>query len=668
MSVLEIWFERMGVGHLLFGLLRYGVRDKVFISPEWSSSAEELARMIERLTGLSVARAQRSVQFAGPVQEGQALVYSQERGLLEISAAFAESCPTSPTWCQTKDFRRILGAYFITFNRHAVAFVSGVAASLEGRAGVKAICHVAFPVVGRFTASQMNKRASPDFRVRALPALSGMIECLRFLPGHPRHWLRLLAGHRNETCAVDPRARENGIILEQASWPSINSHPDGGHLYWEPTSGLAPAQVVLYCDRSDAVADEPLRRKVADKGWGWIDGASILAHLTDPKRAIAEAFGRASGLLPRRPDVVGWMHWVLAVSNGVAFRAYGDLMRRHNVAAIHHYADFGPEAVTLRLAANQANAIVVWGLWSVLPFLIARHFWASADLIPAWGPYDRDYFPAAGTNFKAIVEVGPVGSDSVAVGDAARADTLRARLSPTTRFVIAGFDTSHHPLAYNSEDHVLRFIEAAVDMVERHEDWALIIKPKKSQPGRYGAALGRRLDALVDQGRCLITEPKEKVGVVGLAADLVIGYPINTAAVLASLRGRPLVQLDLTGLVHCPLRESGIAAGLVHTTVESFCQAVERVAAGDSSIGDVGVWRSWIDGFCDGMGPARAGKLIGDYMRLRAEHGHDKALDLAVERYAEAEGESRVRRPNAATGGLWDVEWKHYRQTAVERH
>ncbi|BAE48891.1 hypothetical protein [Paramagnetospirillum magneticum] len=666
MSVLEIWFERMGVGHLVFGLLRYGWRDRVFVSPEWSSSAERLAQLIERLTGVAVARARRPLQFAGPVQGGRALVYGQERELLEVSAAFADSCPTPPTWCCAEDFRRILGAYFITFNRHSVAFACGVAASLEGRAGVKAICHVAFPVVGRFAASQMNTRASPDFRVSAFPTLSGLIECLRFLPGHPRHWFRLLVGHRNEDCAVDPFARENGAILEQASWPSINSHPDGGHLYWEPASGLAPAQVVLYCDRSDTLADERLRRKAADKGWGWIDGASILAHLADPGGAIAEAFTRAKSLLPRRPNVVSWMHWVLAVSNGVTFRAYGDLMRRHNVAAIHHYADFGPEAVTLRLAANHSNAIVIWGLWSVLPFLIARHFWACADLILAWGAYDRDYFPAAGFDFKAIAQVGPVSSDSIADGDTARAAALRAGLSPTTRFVVAAFDTSHHPLAYNSEAQQLCFIEALVDLIERHDDWALLLKPKKSGDDRYGADLGRRLRILADQGRCLITEPREKVGVVGLAADLVVGYPINTAAILASLRGRPLVQLDLGGLVLGPLRESGIAAGLVHTTVDSFHQAVERVAAGDSGIGDIGVWRSLIDAFGDGEGPLRAGRLIGDYIRLRVEHGHDKALALAVERYAEREGSHRVCRPDAVVEGLWEAERRQYRQVAGE--
>lgn len=666
MSVLEIWFERMGVGHLVFGLLRYGCRDRVFVSPEWSPFAERLAQWMERFTGVAVARARRPLQFAGPVQDGRALVYGQEQELLGVSAAFAGSCGTPPTWCCAADFRRILGAYFITFNRHAVAFTCGVAASMEGRTGVKAICHVAFPTVGRFTASQMNKRASPDFRVVALPTLSGMIECLRFLPGHPRHWFRLLVGHRNEACTVDPLARENGIILEQAFWPSINSHPDGGHLYWEPASGLAPAQVVLYCDRSDTLADQSLRRKAAEKGWGWIDGASVLAHLADPGRAIAEAFTRAKSLLPRRLDAVSWMHWVLAVSNGVTFQAYGDLMRRHNVAAIHHYADFGPEAVTLRLAANHTNAIVIWGLWSVLPFLIARHFWACADLILAWGSYDRDYFPAAGFDFKAIVQVGPVSSDSVADADAVRAAALRAKLSPTTRFVVAAFDTSHHPLAYNSEAQLLCFIETVVDLVERHDDWALLLKPKKSGDSRYGAALGQRLRALADRGRCLITEPKEKVGVVGLAADLVVGYPINTAAILASLRGRPVVQLDLSGLVLGPLLESGLVAGLVHISEYSFRQAVERVAAGDSSIGDIGVWRPWIDAFGDGKGPVRAGKLIGDYIRLRVEHGHDKALALAVEQYAEMEGNHRVCRPGSAVEGLWEAERRQYRQVAGE--
>lgn len=650
----QLWFERIGALQLLGGVLRHGWRRKIrFLAPAWSPTAERVVHQLARLSRGRISGERRSLELGRVDAEGRALAYRREQFMLVVSEAFASLPGPVPTGLSDDEFRRLLGSYVVTKSREALSFVVMVEAECASAAG-KVLCHVAFPTLGTLTAEVLNRHTLPGLRVRAQASPRAVIEYMRFLPGHPRQWRRFWrSGAATEAAAIEPQARTAGVVLEEAYWLSLHHYPSAGHLYWAEASGLPASQVALYCDRADTPCDAQLRHTAAEHGFGWIDGADLLTHHGNPRQALVAALRATRGLLPRGLHAARWMRWALATASLIRVECYREMLRRHNVVALHHFIEYSPEGIALCLAARREDVVTLWNMWSVLPFLLSRYRWAIADLILVWGPLDRDFHRACGFDYQAIAEVGMIDADGIAAEDDAAAQSLRARMSPSVRFVITAFDTSFGPMLHNSETDVREFLGTIIDLVERYADWGMIIKPKKRPEDSCRSGLDHRLLALEEQQRCVILEPKTKAGVAAQAADLVVGIPINSAAEVGALRGRPTLHLDLTGMIDGPLHQCGKAAGIVHADLGSFTLAIERIAAGETGVIDRSAWAGLIDRFNDHEGRWRAGAIIGDFVRLRQTLSAKAALAAAIERHAAAYGRDRVITPTTQLDSLW---------------
>lgn len=642
------WVERLTVATLALAVLHRRATRLRILAGEMTPAADRLLGWLARLTGGRISGAVCTPQLAAADADGHALAYRLERWLLALSQAFAVG--PAPAGLTEDEFHRLLGSYFIAKNRDAVASVCAASGHF---ADVESLhCYVAFPALGRFTATRLAPLLPANMRVVAVPSLRALAEGMRLLPGSPRHMLQWLRGG-HAAAAVTPQAVERGVVLEQGYHRSIRQYPEAGHMYWVDGSGLAPEQVVLYCDRPDTPADAALQQAAAGHGWGWIDGANPLLMLTAPWHAIATALRAANPLLPCLPGSARGLRWVLAVSCRIQIDAYRALLRRYNVAAIHHFTEFAPPTVALCLAARRENAITVWNLWSVIPYLVARYRWALADLVLTWGPNDTGYHLASGFDCEAIAQVGVMDSDGTAASDEPQAQALRQRLSPAVSFVVAAFDTSYGTLVPNSGAQVATYLEAVIGLVESHPHWGLLIKPKKLGAEAAPDSIDGRLNRLAEQGRCLLLEPTAKIAEVALAADVVTGYPINTAATLGALRGRPLVQLDLSAMPHIPLLESGLAEGIVHLSAESFREALEALAERRRSLGDTRVWQPHLDPWGDGQGRVRAAALFGTYVRHRRHHCAREALAQALAAYGEEVGDAYIHRRGQSDNSPW---------------
>lgn len=640
LAPMRIWFGRLTACTAAFALCRHGMRAAVYSSPEITPAARLLLGAVARLSRGQVCWEICRPQMAGIDQSGRPKAYRLEQLLWHLSRDFAVSANRAPQGLDQDGFHRLLGSYFIAKNRDSVATVCAIEAENQTLGAGPAVCYIAFPAMGRFTARRLNGHVQAGFRVQALPSLRAMAECLRVVPGSPRQVLHWLMGKR-AAAAIQPEGIAAGVVLEEGYGWSLRHYPEAGHMYWVESSGLAPSQVVLYCDRLDTPADAALTQAAGAHGWGWIDGANPLLSLERPLAAIGAALAAARPVAPRRASLTQWMHWVLAVTALIQVAAYRQILRRYNVAAIHHFTEFAPGTIALCLAARLENTITVWNLWSVIPYLLARYNWAIADLILAWGPNDRDFHRASGFDYSAIAEVGIVASDGAVKADKDEARTLRARLDPSVNFVLVAFDTSCGPLIPNSGEQVATYLNAVIDLVERHSHWGLMLKPKNWVGDAALLLIEERLRRLAETGRCLQLGTDTKVAVAALAGDVVTGYPVNTAAIVGALRGRPLVQLDLSGMTN-PLTESGLAAGLVHTSTEAFQDAITQIAAGRHDVGQVTPWRAALDPWADGEGRHRAAGIIGDFVRLRADHAAPEALRQALTGYAHREGDHHV--------------------------
>lgn len=642
--IARLWFERVGVAQVLAGLLRYpGQRRVLFLAPLWTVRARWLVDRLERWSGGGIRGETRSVQLGRTDADGRALAYRREAFQLTLSHAFAAAPGRIPDGMETDEFQRLLGSYVSTKSREALSFVAMVEAeAAEEEAGGEDICHVAFPALGAFSARVLNGVVRSGMTVRAWPNLRSLVECLRFMPGHPREWLSVLRRPGFEDSRVEPAARTAGVVLEEAYWLSLLRYPSSGHMYWVEGSGLDPARVALYCDRPDTVCDSRLHGTAADHGFGWIDGAEPLRHAGHPWRITAAVLRSCLSLLPFRLGAVPWMRWALACAALIRIHCYRELFRRHNVLALHHFIEFSPEAIALCLAARREDVLTFWNVWSVIPFVLSRYRWAMADLILVWGPLDRDFHLACGFQFQGIAEVGMIDADGETANDSEEVRSLRGRLDSKVRFVITAFDTGFDYMSHNSESHVRCFLETVTGLVERHGDWGLIIKPKKRPEDSEALGLGGRLLALERQGRCVLQESSARPGIAAAVADLVVGVPINSAAELGALRGRPTLHLDLTGMVDGPLHQSGKDAGIVYCDVESFVAAIEGIAGGRDDVVRRDAWAPFMDRYGDLGGRHRAAALLGDFVRLRETMPMAPALSEALRLHADRHGEDRV--------------------------
>ena len=108
--------------------------------------------------------------------------------------------------------------------------------------------------------------------------------------------------------------------------------------------------------------------------------------------------------------------------------------------------------------------------------------------------------------------------------------------------------------------------------------------------------------------------------------------------------------MDLSGLATHPIVIAGGIGKVVFSDVDSFMTAAERVADGDTELGDHGPWRKLVDPFDDQMGRYRTGAVIKRYIDGRdAGLSKTEALDAASLAYKADYGPDLVSKAGDTT-------------------
>jgi hypothetical protein len=182
----------------------------------------------------------------------------------------------------------------------------------------------------------------------------------------------------------------------------------------------------------------------------------------------------------------------------------------------------------------------------------------------------------------------------------------------------------------------------------------LLVKPKKllEDTALASGELRSLLDKAVATGRCLAlvretgTEPKVRPYEAALAADLAVGYPINTAVVEAVLAGVPGVHIDLTHEPGHPFYESGYEQ-VVFDDLDRAMQAIRRWGDNDpeaAGLGDNSAVIDGIDPFRDGKAAHRVGQYM-TWLWQGFDQGlaRDDVVRMASRMYADEYGEQHVQ-------------------------
>ncbi len=447
--------------------------------------------------------------------------------------------------------------------------------------------------------------------------------------------LRWLTGGQPPETRIASGGR--GIALVGYERGLLDRFPLGTTLDWFEFSGLAPERLVFMFNRSDSPLDEAARAELAERGFGWVDFSSV--SRLDPRAFIA--LGRALlaslRMLPAPWKRAALRRWAVVAHLHPLVHWYRAFVREHRALVLFEADWFTPFHLALNLACRQEEVAVVWSFGSVMAFLeqACRH--AFVDLLVAWGDYDLGLCHTMSFDYRYAVKVGIVTNDGAEPDDFQRAAVLRARLTAGPRFVLAVFDSAHNPRRiHHASKRCAEFYRVVLDLMRSNKDWGCIIKSKARAYDDLPLQCGLQdvVTELEAEGRCVRLPNATKPTLVSLAADAIVCYSVNSAGILGALgSGRPVLHYDNNHLFYHPLvKEAG------ETTIfrdgARFAAAIQRAAAGDSTLGDISRSSRLIDVFGDGMGRKRSAEIIRGYIAARDRGlGRDAALRETVNAY-----------------------------------
>jgi len=179
-----------------------------------------------------------------------------------------------------------------------------------------------------------------------------------------------------------------------------------------------------------------------------------------------------------------------------------------------------------------------------------------------------------------------------------------------------------------------------------HPEWGVLIKPKHH---RIWEQIDSRINDLIKQldfeKRLVITKVRLSPAVLSYAADICIGLWINSAAVIAGVKGVLSLCWDASGCPGHPLYKSKNSI-IVFESLSEIIRVLDNFSPKvctallneekESILNDV-------DSFRDNKGPIRIGSWISNYMFLiNSGLSNDTALKKASLDYGDTYGHSNV--------------------------
>lgn len=429
-------------------------------------------------------------------------------------------------------------------------------------------------------------------------------------------------------------------------------------VYWWPRSEIPPERVLFYFDRPD----RKLSREIADQleavGFQWVLRSEASCDL--PGEAVWQLpLGLASDLtkaqigllmqaLPNwRITQLGRRIWLFATALQLLRISYYwcAFFRAHNIAVhMNHSGDVGNLHLAQSLGMHLAGGINVRSTYSYSSFPVANSAREYHAFFP-WGASPQCDQSASGNDaILCRVIVGYI-FDQFFDSAPTAAQLLRHELKRHgAEFAIAVFDEAFGDDFHYSCEMVKRFYAGLVELLLAESSIGFLIKPKKLNYINL-SALVPGIETAVATGRCKILRPSHMPCEAAAAADVAIGFGINSAGIEAALLGIPVLYWSPTGII-CRQLEGNVNSKLVfHDLSELLASivAMKNHTPGDQVPGDHSAIIAEIDPWRDGQ----AGKRVGDYIRwfleaLHAGQSREAALAFANDQYAARWGSDKV--------------------------
>ncbi len=464
------------------------------------------------------------------------------------------------------------------------------------------------------------------------------------------------------------RDRRHAIAVE-ACW-GLEPEKRRSDLFWLPQSGLDGAShVMVYFDRADTPASDEALALVRDRGWypevlrrdsGTAKAAEVNSHQSSPDwwRRSLMLLSAPLWLLARSRQrrMVHW-YWMRVAESLLTAATWQALFKKHNVR-VHSNNTDGQSSRHLELS----TALEWTGGLNIRSDTTSRYTPALRlgsritpfDVFCVWGPQMAGIFQELDLAGITTLVTSGYPFDHLFKASLREAAKLKGQLQAAgASRIICFFDTSFsHRTDTSLEDLELIYRVILHEIVE-NPGLGLILKPKKrlDETAFASTELHRLLDKAVASGRCLPLFASSSSGTIypygpALAADLAVGYPINTAVIEAVLAGVPGVHIDLSREPGHPFYDQGYEQ-IVFDDLDRAMDAIRRWLrnpADAPGLGDHSNVIDSIDPFRDGKAAERIGQFM-SWSMAGFERGlsRDDVVRHASRLYGEKYGFEHVR-------------------------
>jgi hypothetical protein len=343
--------------------------------------------------------------------------------------------------------------------------------------------------------------------------------------------------------------------------------------------------------------------------------------------------------LLREPDPEQFWReiWILRLMELVE---WWEAFFRHYRAIAHiHTQDTGTPMVAQSIAIDLAGGISIGYHWSHLFLPTATHA-QDHTVYFSWGPYYDSFLKRPPSQITHLLYSGYLscrGEPPSAEGARHLRRSLEVRGAD---YVIGLFDSSFDDSIHISKDMYRALHEAVLGLVARDPSLGLILKPKDNNNLSQFPAIRSVVERLCVEGRCVVLDSTMMAAEAALAADIVVGLGLSSAAIEgALLASKPGLHCDLSRKYDDRLYRWGYGR-VIFDDPDRLLDAIEEHRRGNRrDIGDHTAILAEIDPYQDGAGSSRIGEYLRWYWDSRAEgQTREAAVAYANVRYEERWG------------------------------
>lgn len=493
-----------------------------------------------------------------------------------------------------------------------------------------------------------------------LPSLSHL--CPRKISVNPFARLKV----KKKTAPAISGSNKEPCILSWYTGRSVTFDPGKrSDFFWALNSGVPLKNLLVYFDREDIPVSDSDARALKTAGAGAVFLAKAPGQTKEIRRWKPGRRRRQlmAGLIFRAlkdysRDVLGGKlthpFYLLNLFYFISKYAYWvDFFTSHNVKVCVSPNEISRSHLAQKIALRHCAGVSVSYQWAHLNFSPIS-LSSGSDVMFSFSPAYSWVWENNHSCVESIVSCGYITDAAFAEVKERSRDLRRRLVSKGVTFVLAFFDenSSDDEMAVLTSRKFQVIYSGFIEKILDDPSLGLIFKPgyPKTLYTRLSPISGLLEKARQSQ-RCVFMEQggyltEQYPAEAALASDLCVGVLFSgTAALEASLSGRPTVFLDLEKMCSHPVYEWGRGKVVFDCLGDLFC-AIEKYRVNPAEIpgfGDLSSWSRDKDCFKDGKASLRMGRYITWlYERVASGEGRQEALANVNARYRAEWGEDSV--------------------------